>query len=552
MAVTLTIGAVIIIACVIFNKISDKIGIPMLFAFILLGMLFGSDGLFKIRFSNFEFAEQICSVALIFIIFYGGFGTKWSQAKRVAPVSLLLSSVGTVMTALLTGLFCRFALNFSMSEGLLVGAVLSSTDAASVFGILRSKKLNLKYGTASILELESGSNDPWAYMLTVIMLSVMSGEASAGKTVYMLFAQVVYGLGLGVIIALAALWVLKNFDFGSDGFDTIFIVSVAIFSYALPTVVGGNGYLSCYLTGIVLGNSKICNKKAQVHFFDGLTGLMQITLFFLLGLLSFPSQMPKIIIPSILIALALTFVIRPLTIALLTAPFKAKLNQAAIISWAGLRGATSIVFAILATVSDAYTKSDVFHIVFCVVLISIGIQGTLLPKLSEKLHMIDNDENVLKTFTDYSNETEIQFIRLNIKSGHPWIDKKISEIELPPETLLVLISRNGRTVIPRGQTTIMEGDILALGAVGFEEKKEREEQLLLSEEEINATHQWVGKTISQAIPENVLVVMIKRNGRTVIPNGSSKIKMGDVLVLHTSEEKLIGIEENEPSEEREI
>lgn len=511
----------------------------MLFAFILLGMLFGSDGIFKIEFENFEFAEQICSVALIFIIFYGGFGTKWATAKKVAAKSLVLSSAGTLLTALLTGLFCHFVLRFSLAEGMLIGAVLSSTDAASVFNILRSKNLNLKYGTASILELESGSNDPWAYMLTVIILSVMSGGVSGWRTAYMLFAQVVYGIGLGAIIALGAVWALKHVEFDADGFDTIFIVAVAVFSYALPSLVGGNGYLSCYLVGIVLGNSKIKSKKVQVHFFDGLTGLMQILLFFLLGLLSFPSQIPKIIIPALLIAVTLTFVVRPLTVSLLMLPFKAKLNQIAVVSWAGLRGATSIVFAILAIVSDAYTKSDVFHIVFCVVLLSIGIQGTLLPKVSEKLNMIDNDDSVMKTFTDYSNETEIQFIRLNIKKNHPWINLKVKDINLPPETLLVMVYRGGRTVIPRGGTIVLEGDVLVLSAVGYEPKRSGQ-QVLLSEEEITEDSEWQGRTIAEAIPRNVLVVMIKRNEKTVIPNGNTKIKPGDVLVLHTSDKELLG------------
>ena len=539
MALSLTIGAVIVICCIVFNKISNKIGVPMLFAFILLGMLFGSDGIFKIEFENFEFAEQICSVALVFIIFYGGFGTKWATAKKVAAKSLVLSSAGTLLTALLTGLFCHYALKFSMAEGMLVGAVLSSTDAASVFNILRSKKLNLKYGTASVLELESGSNDPWAYMLTVITLSVMSGGVSGWRTVYMLFAQIVYGIGIGVLIALGAVWVLKHIEFEADGFDTIFIVAMAVFSYALPTLVGGNGYLSCYLVGIVLGNSKIKNKKVQVHFFDGLTGLMQILLFFLLGLLSFPSQIPNIIIPALLIALALTFVVRPIVVSLLMAPFKAKLNQIAVVSWAGLRGATSIVFAILATVSDAYTSHDVFHIAFCVVLLSIGIQGTLLPKVSEKLKMIDDEESVMKTFTDYSNETEIQFIRLNIKKGHPWINLKVKDINLPPETLLVMISRGDRTVIPRGGTVVLEGDVLVLSAVGFEPKRPSQ-QVLLSEEEITPESELAGKTIAEAIPRNVLVVMIKRSEKTVIPNGNTTIKPGDVLVLHTSEKELLG------------
>ncbi|MGN0595109.1 MAG: potassium/proton antiporter, partial [Hominimerdicola sp.] len=409
-----------------------------------------------------------------------------------------------------------------------------------------------KYKTASVLELESGSNDPWAYMVTLIMLSFMSGGMSGFEICYMLFAQVVYGAGLGILIALGAVWVLKRFDFEADGFDTIFIVSVAIISYALPSLVGGNGYLSCYLVGIVLGNSKIKNKKAQVHFFDGLTGLMQIVLFFLLGLLSFPSQMPKIIVPALLIAVVLTLVIRPIVVAVTMLPFKAKLNQIALISWAGLRGATSIVFAILVTVSDAYTKSDVFHIVFCVVLLSIGFQGTLLPKVAQKLDMIDDNDNVLKTFTDYSNETEIQFIRLNIKKNHPWANVKVREINIPPETLLVMITRGDRTVIPRGGTTILEGDVLMLSAIGFETKQLKKQEILLSEESINSEHEWAGKTISEVIPRNVLVVMIKRSEKIVIPNGNSMIKEGDILVLHTTPEELLGLESDSESVEHEV
>jgi cell volume regulation protein A len=535
----LTITAIIIIACIAANKISNKTGIPMLLSFILLGMIFGSDGIFKIQFENFQFAENICSIALIFIIFYGGFGTKWSEAKKVAPFSIMLSSFGTIITALLTGVFCHFILGFELTESLLTGAVLSSTDAASVFNILRSKNLNLRYGTASILELESGSNDPWAYMLTVIILSVMSDGMTVGQTVYMIFSQVVYGVLCGVVIAIIAVYVLKHITFESEGFDTIFIVAIAILSYALPSMIGGNGYLSCYLVGIILGNSNIHNKKVQVHFFDGITGLMQILIFFLLGLLSFPSQMPSIIISAILIAFTLTFIIRPLSVFLIALPFRASPHQSALISFSGLRGATSIVFAILATVSDAYTKNDIFHIVFCVVLLSIGIQGTLLPIVAQKLNMIDDDENVLKTFTDYSNETEIQFIKLSIDENHLWKNQKISDINLPPETLIVMISRNGKTVVPRGNTVIIENDILVLSALKFETNRNRNEQILLSEEEITECHEWAGHTVAEIMPKNVLAVMIKRNGKSIIPKGDSEILCGDIVVIHTSDEDVI-------------
>ncbi|WP_377077437.1 cation:proton antiporter, partial [Ruminococcus bicirculans (ex Wegman et al. 2014)] len=197
----LILSSVIVLCCVFFNKISDKFGLPALLAFILLGMLFGSDGLFKIEFDNYKFAEEICSVGLVFIIFYGGFGTKWSEAKKVAGKSLILASAGVLLTAFATGAFCKLVLGFEWLESLLIGAVISSTDAASVFSVLRSKKLNLRYGTASILELESGSNDPWAYMLTVIILSVMKGGATAGGFVVSLLAQVFFGVGFGALIS---------------------------------------------------------------------------------------------------------------------------------------------------------------------------------------------------------------------------------------------------------------------------------------------------------------------------------------------------------------
>ncbi|NLA76380.1 MAG: potassium/proton antiporter, partial [Clostridiales bacterium] len=290
MAETLLLCAAVIAACVIFNKISGRLGIPTLLAFILLGMFFGSDGIVKIAFDDYAFAEKICSVALIFIMFYGGFGTNWNEAKPIAVKAVVLSSFGTVATAGLVGVFCWLVLGISVLESFLISSVISSTDAASVFSILRSKRLNLRDNTASLLEVESGSNDPFSYMLTVIVLALMNGEVSGGAFAYMLFAQIVYGAAFGALIAMLALILLKKLRLSSAGFDAIFIVAVAIVAYALPTLLGGNGYLSVYITGIILGNRKISNKQALVHFFDGATGLMQMLLFFLLGLLAFPSQ----------------------------------------------------------------------------------------------------------------------------------------------------------------------------------------------------------------------------------------------------------------------
>ena len=238
MMISIIVVAVIIIACVLANKLTSKLGVPVLLVFLFLGMIFGSDGFFRIPFDDYGFTEQICTVSLIFIIFYGGFGTNWREAKTVAARPLYLSSVGVLITAGLTGLFCHFVLNFDLMMSLLLGAVLSCTDATSVFNILRSKKLGLKYGTASMLELESGSNDPWAYMLTVILISLVKtgGEIDVWSVVYMVFAQVVYGAVLGLIIALLGVLALKYIRFVGEQFDCLFLVAVALLAYAVPDV----------------------------------------------------------------------------------------------------------------------------------------------------------------------------------------------------------------------------------------------------------------------------------------------------------------------------
>ena len=246
----LLLAAAIIVACVVFHGVSGKLGIPMLFAFILLGMIFGSDGLLKIPFDDYGFAEQICTIALIFIMFYGGFGTNWTQAKPVAVHAVLLSSLGTIITAGLVGVFCYFVLRVDILESLLLGAVISSTDAASVFSILRSRRLNLKYGTASLLEVESGSNDPFSYMLTILILSLMNGETSGGEFVLLVVSQILFGVLFGVAIAYAAAVFVKRFSF-TTLLSPLFYLPLQLCSlfkaevFPYPRARRGSQYIPC-------------------------------------------------------------------------------------------------------------------------------------------------------------------------------------------------------------------------------------------------------------------------------------------------------------------
>ena len=520
--------AAVILLCLSLNKMSNKLGIPMLLAYILLGMMFGTDGILKIPFDNFTIAEQICTVSLIFIMFYGGFGTNWKQAKPVAGKAVLLSTVGVILTAVTTGAFCHFILKMDFWESMLIGSVISSTDAASVFSILRSRRLNLKNNTASMLEVESGSNDPCSYMLTVIILTIMSGELSGSSLVVMIFSQIIFGILVGGVVALAAAFILKKVNFATDGFDTIFVFSMALVSYAGASMINGNGYLAAYIAGIILGNTPLHHKKSLVHFFDGITGLMQMLIFFLLGLLAYPSQLPKILPIALAIAVFLTFVARPVSVFAIMMPFRCPVKQQLLVSWAGLRGAASIVFAIMATVSPAYTKNDLFHIVIFIVLFSISIQGTLLGLVAKKLDMIDENGNVMKTFSDYSDEMPVEFVKISIKAGHPWENRRIKDLTSLPDLLLVLILRGEERIIPNGNTVVLAGDKIVLSALSPEENL----GICLTEIPIEKDSKWIGKPLSRIkLGEEKLVLVLKRNEKVVIPNGNTVIRENDVLVI---------------------
>lgn len=539
MAVTLflLISAIVIVLCVILNNISNKIGIPMLLAFILLGMAFGTDGIVKIAFDNFDITENICSIALIFIMFYGGFGTRWKEARPVVVKAGILSTLGVVLTAGLTGLFCHFVLKMPAMLSFLIGAVLSSTDAASVFSILRSRKLGLKNNTASLLEIESGSNDPCSYMLTVIMIAVIEGSASGeipsgGKIIYMVFAQIVYGAAIGIAIALGARWLIKRFRSSTAGFDTIFVLAVALFSYTIPNLIGGNGYLSAYIVGIILGNSNIRGKKSLVPFFDGLTNLMQIIIFFLLGLLSNPSQLPSVALPAILIALFMTFVARPATVFSILTPFKCNFRQQTLVSFVGLRGAASVVFAIMAMPAAQQitgNQHDLFNIVMMIVLLSISIQGSMIPAVARGLKMTSNEEDILKTFTDYSDNTDICFVQMEIDEKDSWNGKVIKDLPIPHDTIIAAILRNDKAIVPSGRTKIQTGDKIIMSAIEYND----ESIMQLSERKIERGSEWIGKKVFQYSPDsNELIVLIKRGDRAIIPRGNTVIHKNDIMVIN--------------------
>ncbi len=518
----------ILLSCVIANRFSDKLGMPVLLLFMTLGMIFGSDGIFKISFEDYAITEKFCEIALIFIMFYGGFGTKWKTAKVVSSKAVILSTLGVFMTAMLTCGFCHYILGFELVESFLIGAVISSTDAASVFSILKSKNLSLKDGTSSLLELESGSNDPMSYMLTMIALMFMGGTWKVSQIGYMLFAQIVYGIVTGVLIAVFGGLILKKLKIVAEGVETIYIIALALASYGIASTIGGNGYLSVYLTGIILGNCTIKNKIILVHFFDGLTGLAQIGIFFLLGLLAFPHQIPTIIIPAVLIALFLTFIARPIAVFCILKPFKASINQCLLVSWAGLRGAASIVFAIMAIASGIHIESDLYHIVFMIALLSVAFQGSLLPFIAKKLDMVDDDD-VRKTFNDYQEKSSITLMRVFVPEGHRWENKTLQEASIPNDSLALMIKRDGENIIPKGDTVIKANDSVILSISEYDSH----EDINLREISIDKNHKWCGKCIEELkLPGNVLIALVKRGQENIIPRGKTRLLEEDIVVIY--------------------
>ena len=524
----LLMGCVILL-CTLMGRYLDRLAVPSLLIFIALGMCFGENGLLRIPFDDYDAANVICSASLIFIMFYGGFGTNLNAARPVVVQSVVLSTLGVAGTAGAVAAFAHLALGLPWVESFLIGSVISSTDAASVFNILRSKKLALKYHTDSLLEIESGSNDPISYMLTTVAVGIMGGQDVFIPL--LLVQQIAIGALGGLLLGKLAIWSLRRGMFPSEQSQTIFVFAVVILSYALPTVLGGNGYLSSYLCGIYMGSTKLPQKRNLVHFFDVVTDVAQVLIFFLLGLLVTPVELPSVLLPALAIMVFLTFLARPAVVSVLMLPFRPSPAQVGVVSWAGLRGVASIVFAIMAVLQGAETRYNLFNLVFCIVLLSISLQGSLLPRVSAKLHMIDHTADVSKTFNDYQEESDIDFIKIHLDKNHPWNGKTLKELPLPSDLLVAMIARKEETIVPNGSTVLLPGDLLVLAARAFEDR----ENLSLQEIVVEKGHKWVGRSLRQ-IPtrSDTLIVMIKRGNETIIPGGSTILQAGDTLVIAQS------------------
>jgi cell volume regulation protein A len=461
--ITLAIAGLLLVVSVLASKTSSRYGIPALILFLGVGMLAGSEGIGGIAFENFEISYGIGAVALTFILFAGGLETHWHQVRSSALPALSLATVGVMVTAILVALFSHYCIGMSLPMALLLASIVSSTDAAAVFGVLRSQGINLKGRLSSLLELESGSNDPMAVFLTVGVTGYILGEVDSLWTfIPKLFLELSIGGALGGIIGYLAYRVLNTIELDSDGLYPVFTTGIALLAFSTPHLVGGNGYLAAYVAGITLGSRRFVHRVSIINFHDGLGWLMQIAMFLTLGLLITPSQIVPLIIPGCLGALFLIFVARP--VAVYTALFGSSftLKERAFISWVGLKGAVPIVLATIPVTAGVLGSTRIFNEVFFIVGISVIVQGMSVSWLARKLDLIDTNQQNIKQRNVASSMLEV-----TIPESSPVVGKRVVELNLPEAVLLVLLTRGRDSFIPRGGTLLAAGDVLLINDQGI-------------------------------------------------------------------------------------
>lgn len=445
------------------SKAAVKTGVPVLLLFLALGMLAGSDGVGGYYFDNPWLAQSVGVVALVFILFSGGLNTPWADVRPVLRQGLALSTLGVTLTALCVGWFAATFLGFTLFEGILLGAIIASTDAAAVFAVLNGKSVRLTGRLKELLELESGSNDPMAVFLTVAMLQLI---ANPGQSPFSLVPMFVLQMGLGALFGLAtgraAVWLINRLRLEYDGLYPVLSFALVLVTYGVTALVGGNGFLAVYLAGLIMARGDFVHKRSLVQFHDGLAWLMQIVMFVTLGLQVFPSQLPSVALSGLYIAAFLIFFARPLSVFLALAPTRLSVREKAFISWVGLRGAAPIVLATFPVLAGVGQAGTIFNLVFFIVLTSVLLQGTLIVPMARWLHVYDQTPPRPSPLAYVMRDRTIgnDLAEIHVPATAPAVGKQIVDLHLPADVLIVLIGRGGDMIVPRGATVIEAGDTL--------------------------------------------------------------------------------------------
>lgn len=459
----LLIGSLLLLIGIFTSKTSFRIGLPALLLFLFVGMLAGSEGIGKIHFNDPGLAQFIGIVSLNFILFSGGFDTSWKTTKPVLWSGVTLSTVGVLLTAITLGIFIWLVTDFTIYEGLLLGSIVSSTDAAAVFSILRSKSVALKSKLRPMLELESGSNDPMAYVLTIAFLGlVQSPEQGILSIIPLFFQQMLLGAVAGYLFGRISKFVINKIKLDYEGLYPVLVIALMFITFSATDSLGGNGFLAVYLFAIYLGNQELIHKKAILKMFDGLAWLMQIVLFITLGLLVFPSEVIHVAGIGILISLFLIFIARPVAVFLCLLPFKMEFRKKLYVSWVGLRGAVPIVFATYPLIAGVEKAHMIFNIVFFISFTSVLIQGTTLSKVAKWLHVALPEKVKQSTPVDMLiTEHERALMReILIPPGSYPVMREIIDLHFPQSAIIAMIKRDEKFITPNGSTIIEANDTL--------------------------------------------------------------------------------------------
>lgn len=468
----LMIGSLLIFTSILISKTGYRFGIPTLLLFLIVGMLFGSDGL-GIEFHSAADAQFIGMIALSIILFSGGMDTKLQEIRPVLFPGIVLSSLGVLATTILTGLFIFFLsdhtdadISLTLLVSMLLAATMSSTDSASVFNLLRSQRMNLKHNLRPMLELESGSNDPMAYMLTIVLIQVIGSgsELSIGVLLKDLFLQFLFGGVIGYAAGRFAGWLINKINLSNSSLYPILLLSIVFMTFTLTDTIRGNGYLAVYIAGVVIGNMRLAYRKETNTFMNGMTWLSQIIVFLTLGLLVNPHEMLDIAGVALLIGVFMIVVARPVSVYLCLLPFRKINNKARLfVSWVGLRGAVPIIFATYPVIANIPGSDQLFNIVFFITLLSLIVQGMTISRVARWLKLDlpaeteDANFGVELPETIDSSLRDVTLTADDLKNG-----ALLSEINIPSGTLVMLVKRGQEFIIPNGKLELHQGDRLLL------------------------------------------------------------------------------------------
>lgn len=466
----LLIGSVLIFSSIIISKTGYRFGIPTLLLFLLVGMLFGSDGL-GLQFNSARDAQFIGMMAMSIILFSGGMDTKYQDIKPVLKPGIVLSTVGVLLTTVLTGVFIYFLsglthtnIELTMMASLLLAATMSSTDSASVFSLLRSQRMNLKENLRPMLELESGSNDPMAYMLTIVLIQIISSgsELSLAVVGRDLLVQFLIGGSVGYAFGRFAVWLVNRINLSNSSLYPILLLSIVFATFTITDLLKGNGYLAVYIAGVIVGNARLVYRKEINTFMNGLTWLFQIIMFLSLGLLVNPHEMLDIAAVALLIGLFMIVIARPVSVFACLLPFRNISNKARLfVSWVGLRGAVPIIFATYPVIAGIEGSQQLFNIVFFITLLSLVVQGMSISSFARWLHLDLPEEKEGNEFgVELPDEIDTRLEDMTLTPEMLAGGNRLKDMNIPKGSLVMLVKRGNEFIIPNGQVELHAGDKL--------------------------------------------------------------------------------------------